>query len=343
MHTHGRNRSPSRWLGFTLIELLVVIAIIAILIALLLPAVQQAREAARRTQCKNNLKQIGLALHNYHDVHGVFPPLKTWDNGLDCPTGGNSWSNMGGFSWRVFILPYMDQAPTYNLFNFNQHVQTQCNTNDPAFQATLNNVINKQVIDAYICPSDDVLPLEASGTAGTNYGGAFSAGRNALPGNVNEQAFFQMTGTGPRVTGVHDIVDGTSNTIAVGEVYRGKQMCREGGGPAVEGPPGRCRRWVSCGQCEITGGLGAPISDGCSGGLVRTGTPNDPAPDTYSWGDDNDEPANAGYRPASSRHEGGVHILMGDGSTHFASENVDLRVWTNAHTRRGGEPTNLQF
>lgn len=96
--------------GFTLIELLVVIAIIAVLIALLLPAVQQAREAARRTQCKNNLKQIGLALHNYHDAHDCFPPgqIRGWNGSFD---SGN------GFAWGALILPFMDQANLYNLLN----------------------------------------------------------------------------------------------------------------------------------------------------------------------------------------------------------------------------------
>ena len=104
------SRLSRRTSGFTLIELLVVIAIIAILIALLLPAVQQAREAARRTQCNNHLKQIGLALHNYHDSLLVFP----WGGsyGADFVNGSNTGAS--GFNWRVFILPYMDQAPLYN-------------------------------------------------------------------------------------------------------------------------------------------------------------------------------------------------------------------------------------
>ena len=106
-------RWPVRRLGFTLIELLVVIAIIAVLIALLLPAVQQARESARRTQCKNNLKQLGLALHNYHDVHGQFPQNydSAWGLGVGA-AGSISWS------WLVMSLPYIDQGAMYNLFDF---------------------------------------------------------------------------------------------------------------------------------------------------------------------------------------------------------------------------------
>ncbi|MCA9089676.1 MAG: DUF1559 domain-containing protein [Planctomycetaceae bacterium] len=108
--------------GFTLIELLVVIAIIAILIALLLPAVQQAREAARRSQCKNNLKQLGLALHNYHDTFNTFPPggVSALANSNCNPTGGSEPANQGA-PWTVLVLPYVDEAPRYNSFNFDTY------------------------------------------------------------------------------------------------------------------------------------------------------------------------------------------------------------------------------
>src|SRR5580704_13836676 len=106
--------------GFTLIELLVVIAIIAVLIALLLPAVQQAREAARRTQCKNNLKQIGLALFNYHDACKTFPPGYVDQNGNPNLTPDNDLGP--GWGWASFLLPYVDQGNTYNQINFNQGV-----------------------------------------------------------------------------------------------------------------------------------------------------------------------------------------------------------------------------
>src|SRR5213080_4240479 len=108
--------------GFTLIELLVVIAIIAVLIALLLPAVQQAREAARRSQCKNNLKQLGIALHNYHDTHRTFPPEKVMqqltNSLLECEAPTNSWDRVPG-NWEILLLPYLDQGPAYNQINFN--------------------------------------------------------------------------------------------------------------------------------------------------------------------------------------------------------------------------------
>ncbi|MEQ9070724.1 MAG: DUF1559 domain-containing protein, partial [Gimesia chilikensis] len=123
--------------GFTLIELLVVIAIIAILIALLLPAVQQAREAARRTSCKNNLKQLGLGLHNYHDTHGCYPPGYIYRPGAS--------GNQLGFGWVAMILPMIDQANLYNEFNFNL----------PIFDAA-NLTAREKQIPGLLCPSDSV-------------------------------------------------------------------------------------------------------------------------------------------------------------------------------------------
>src|SRR5438094_3648174 len=134
--------------GFTLIELLVVIAIIAILIALLLPAVQQAREAARRSQCKNNLKQIGLALHNYHDIYKMFAPAGFGSNAFgghcaDHSTEDDIGNNRGWvISWAASILPQIDRTPLYKTINFN------------ATFLTTNNAVWQTVISAYICPSD---------------------------------------------------------------------------------------------------------------------------------------------------------------------------------------------
>src|SRR4051794_21890252 len=119
--------------GFTLIELLVVIAIIAVLIALLLPAVQAAREAARRAQCVNNLKQIGLALHNYHDTVGSFPP-----GGQSAPSYAGTW-----FNWLTSILPQIEQMPLYNATNFSRQI----------YQAE-NTTVSLTMITAYLCPSD---------------------------------------------------------------------------------------------------------------------------------------------------------------------------------------------
>lgn len=130
--------SLTRKRGFTLIELLVVIAIIAILIALLLPAVQQAREAARRSTCKNNLKQIGIALHNYHDTHSVLPPgVLMFDDG-----SGDPDPDLGNWGWNTFLLPYIDQAPLYN----------QLTPNGANFPTSAAGSLIQTVVPILVCP-----------------------------------------------------------------------------------------------------------------------------------------------------------------------------------------------
>lgn len=138
-------RKENRKRGFTLIELLVVIAIIAILIALLLPAVQQAREAARRTQCRNNMKQIVLALHNYLDVHSTFPPGMMWSRNLPGVRDGNGVGRGTGWAWSAFILPQMDQANTFNQINFSL-----------GMAAPGNAKICAMTLPFILCPSDTI-------------------------------------------------------------------------------------------------------------------------------------------------------------------------------------------
>ena len=144
MNTKRRSR------GFTLIELLVVIAIIAILIALLLPAVQQAREAARRTQCKNNMKQIGLAMHNYHDVHLCFPPGYITTTPCESATVWPACNagELGLYSWGTFVLPYIDQSNLYNQLTPGT-VPLQVNLTIPAVLQSL-----RQPLSMFLCPSD---------------------------------------------------------------------------------------------------------------------------------------------------------------------------------------------
>ena len=177
-----RQTSPQ---GFTLIELLVVIAIIAILVALLLPAVQQAREAARRSSCKNNLKQLGLALHNYHDTHSCLPP--GWVGPED--SGGTRWG------WGTLLLPYIEQGPLYDTLR-------------PGTPMTMPNVTTRpelgQPLAAYSCPTDIAPPTHPV------YG---NYGRSSYP--ASRQLLFHNTSTAFK-----DITDGLSNTILVGERAR---------------------------------------------------------------------------------------------------------------------------
>lgn len=192
--------------GFTLIELLVVIAIIAILIALLLPAVQQAREAARRSQCRNNLKQIGLALHNYHETHRIFPPGYIDVDGL----GGASPDDHNLLAWSVFILPFLDQAPLYNKISASGAFDVKWST-IAAMTSTGSPPYAKTPLSAYLCPSDTMggINKDINGNYGTsNYGGV--AGSN-YPSPSN--GIFDLNSN----VRFRDLTDGSSNTAVAGE------------------------------------------------------------------------------------------------------------------------------
>ena len=293
--------------GFTLIELLVVIAIIAILISLLLPAVQQAREAARRTQCRNNLKQIGLALHNYHDAHLVFP--SGWI-GVDAATGVQSaHEGTSGAGWGVMILPFMDQGNVFNSFNCNLPIA------DPANAQFLNTDLA-----SFRCPSDpqpDNWEIEEEGAPGTvlatlpiaNYIGVF--GTEELDGCENTPGTDPVTSNGQCVgdgifyhnskTRIRDITDGTTNTLMVGE-----RLTRESAG------------WYSTWTGMVAEGEEA--FQRVLGSADHP--PNDPA---------------AHFDDFSSNHSGGAFFVLGDGSVHFVSQNIDETLYKSLATRNGGE------
>ena len=309
------------WLGFTLIELLVVIAIIAILIALLLPAVQQAREAARRSQCRNNLKQIGLALHNYVDTFGILPQVRVWSPAL-CRPSCPGWGTRGGMSWRSLILPYIDQASIYNTIDFGEGVYVSgcC----PSTQSW--NEASRTVIDVYLCPSDNTEVLW-SGDTGTNYPAVVSTTRDHTPTSVNLRG--GMSAQYP--ARMRDFTDGTSNTLIVSEVYRGKPLARYAGGAC--NPYRRCGRWISTALCEAD--ASRPIND--TNNTVCGGI------DDVDWDDVAGGWARDGSRVMASLHEGGAHGLFADGSVNFLSENTDLQLLKNAVTRSGSETDTLGF
>jgi len=334
-----RSHAQQPWWGFTLIELLVVIAIIAILIALLLPAVQQAREAARRTQCRNNMKQLGLALHNYENSFGRFAPSKIFDpsNRTDttCDAG---WIRGNSFSWRVMILPYIDQAPLYNTGNWS--LWLQCSSR----QFPLASIRDK-VIPGYACPSDPtpILTLVDAANninyAGTNYAGLNAAGKNApIPpaqqacgsaGALPNHGDFSggMSYAGRKIS---EIVDGTSNTIMVGEVFRNKTFWNLCANSSLNNR--RCYIWY-----EESGYCGADTSRG----------PNNTLRDEVDW-EDQTTGGETGSRPVSSAHTGGAHVLMADGAVRFASNNVDMLVWraagsANGNTNQAAPEPNVDF
>jgi prepilin-type N-terminal cleavage/methylation domain-containing protein len=286
--------------GFTLIELLVVIAIIAVLIALLLPAVQQAREAARRSACQNNLKQIGLALHNYHDVHKRFPPgYVTTNPGL---TNNTSWCRSGGFQrapWTVMILPYIDQAPLYARFDFNVPFVDGSNQMAPPN----SNVVVP--LEVYSCPSNI---RTTTNELFPSYFGVSGGGTVADCGNTgcsaaNERAHFVggMMYAGSRI-GMRDATDGTSNVFLVGETrYAGAAW-------------GASAKQDTCTLPQTLAGTQEQINLHAGAGVHST-------------------------RGFSSYHTGGCHFLLGDGSVHFVSENIDLATYRQLGQRMDGLPT----
>ena len=200
---------PHRRRGFTLIELLVVIAIIAILIALLLPAVQQAREAARRTQCKNNLKQIGLALHNYHDSHLVFPTSHFVGNVLRPGYDFTHWA------WASMILPYVDQAPLYNRF--------QAGPLSPKQAYAIDSKLFTTPLEVFICPSDPEAPTNRNrpfriiGQPGQPEVFIAKSNYPGVAGDEENNAGRGVFHTDSTCARIRDITDGTSNTLLVGE------------------------------------------------------------------------------------------------------------------------------
>ncbi len=299
--------------GFTLIELLVVIAIIAILIALLLPAVQQAREAARRTQCKNNLKQLGLALHNYHDTFNLFPP-GAMNPGVH-PQPGLPYSNNCAVEcrntpWSLYLLPYMEQAPLYSQLNFSLPMSSaQRSGTGPSTALVATNAALWANVDLpmFKCPSD-VIYLDPLNNAGTNHYSVTNARRSSYwfpDTNIMEDlgVTWRADGRALRpIMGINggarmaDITDGTSNTMALCETPFKKNA-------TVYGPYWNAWNYTS----GVVFGQLINARQGCGGGT--SGCP-------FAWG-------------SGSKHVGGMQIAMADGAVKFVSENLDFAIVRN--------------
>lgn len=343
--------------GFTLIELLVVIAIIAILIALLLPAVQQAREAARRTQCRNNMKQLGIAMHNYHDVHKTFPP-SPGDGPID-PDAGNK-ENWNGWSGLAMLLPYVDQAPLFNQLDFN-YIWPR-NLSSAGVQ---NRTLTRSLIPGYSCPSDPGAAVKyTNDMSPVSYG--FSAGP-ASDWNVGALKPGMVTRT--RGTRIRDILDGTSNTIMMSELQIGlnkgqwnpnaprKPYYRVVVGPLERSANSTGRVWDSR-QSHIddinayydsclaaydagTGWNSQSDEQGreWAAGLLYRGPYHTTfiGPNAGPSCDRDTSVTNMDLKEPSSYHVGGVNVLLGDGSVKFVSENIDQATWIGAGTIAGDE------
>ncbi|MFH1920990.1 MAG: DUF1559 domain-containing protein, partial [Planctomycetota bacterium] len=333
-----------RRLAFTLVELLVVIAIIGILIALLLPAVQAAREAARRSACTNNMKQVGLALHNYHDVYKTFPRAAYNINVSGC-NESHGWCNSWwqGFSVHTMILPYVEQTAIYDRVDWANpsHV-------DP------NWVLSRsQPLSAYLCPSDSPYP-NAAYKGNCNY--PVSVGPNF--GYYCSPSMHNGAIRPRGETAIRDIRDGTSNTILVGESIIGDETGSRFGPSDVvysQTPP-----W-SGGTCSVgnfqfpTAALMDTFGMQCEAGKAahhshpgRSWIRPMPfqtyfttlAPPNWRWPNCTSDRWDAGgyvFLNARSRHPGGANHALADGSVRFISETLDFNTYQALGSRDGGE------
>ncbi len=328
--------------GFTLIELLVVIAVIAVLIALLLPAVQQAREAARRTWCRNNLKQIGIAMHNYYDVHQVFPP------GWIAALGGRpdnyevhpvDHPRRSGWAWGAIILPYIEQKPLYEM---TAAIDVPPYTDPDQFPVQPGGSEDR-LIPTFLCASDPG-PEETSfgnvddqlnGYKKTNFapcGGLqhpSDTRYDRFPGLHDRKSAARLGMFGPGShTRFADVLDGTVNTIMFGEVTNEKRVDEPALAVNMHSAPIWIRNvtWTIYADMHVNNASNAVVR--YTEAYTSSVSPPHPLPINIISG------SSTGF---SSSHTGGAHFCLVDGSVRFLSENMDLSLYQHLSTIRGSE------
>ena len=304
--------------GFTLVELLVVIAIIGVLVALLLPAVQAAREAARRNQCLNKMKQLGLANLNHESARRMFPPGDQHpSNAIPCTSPAEN----GGPPWSVLILPYIEGGAIQDMFEMTRAMTSTMNL--PG--TPQNHAVWERPNSDYQCPSD---PNSRSDINNTNYFGVQGGGPLALAlcTNVDQQRVFYKNGvlyfnskTRPK-----DITDGMSKTFILGETRY--QRTRDSSTASHLGWASSVLRSSASGRTGVLAAALLSINDAIENrNDVSGSTPEPPA-----------NILNFYTRLFGSFHPGGCHFTMCDGSVHFISENVDLNIYHNLSQRADG-------
>lgn len=327
--------------GFTLVELLVVIAIIGVLVALLLPAVQAAREAARRMSCANNLRQLGIATHNFHDTHGALP--SSWQ----APKTYDGTATADGWSILAQILPFIEQQ------NLHQHVNFEASYNGQVLTGTTDRV-SAQKVKSFICPSETKAMVRMNGATPEhfplNYGANLGTWMvfNPATREGGDGAFRTM-----HRTPMAAITDGTSSTVAFAEVKAYTPYFRDAGGaPTMPASP------------AAVAGLGGSFkpdtghTEWVDGRVHQTGftavfTPNTKVPYTsggitydVDWNSqrEGNSTSNVSYAAVTSRsyHPAGVNAAMMDGSVQFIASTIDLTIWRAMATRNGGEVVSQQ-